>query len=203
MTSGTHPSKFQGRHTRASLQEEREPPTPRQPKRNLTTQNNRKIFVRLLLNRLNGYPQSQCGRHHHRGTTDMIFAVRQLQDKGQEMRGHHHCTFVDLTKAFDTVNREALWKIMKKFGCPERFIQMVRQLHDGRMARVTDNRAVSEAFVVTNGVKHGYVLAPTLFSLIFSAMLMDAYRDERPGILIAYRTDSNSAIVGGCTFSRV
>ncbi|BHF69978.1 hypothetical protein SprV_0301302500 [Sparganum proliferum] len=65
---------------------------------------------------------------------------------------------------------------------------MVRQLHDGMMARVTDNGVVSEAFAVTNGVKHGCVLAPTFFSLMFSAMLMDAYRDERPGIHMAYRT---------------
>nr|VZI24541.1 unnamed protein product [Spirometra erinaceieuropaei] len=79
-----------------------------------------------------------------------------------------------------TVNREGLWKIMQKFGCPERFTQMVHLLHDGMMARVTDNGAVSEAFAVTNGV-----------NLMFSAMLMDAYRDERPGIRIAYRTDGH------------
>ncbi|BHF65874.1 hypothetical protein SprV_0200888700 [Sparganum proliferum] len=121
----------------------------------------------------------------------MIFAVHQLQEKCQEMRTHLNSTFVDLTKAFDTVNREELSKIMQKFGCPERFIQMVRQLHDGMMARVTDNGAVSEAFAMTNGVKQGCVLAPTLFSLMFSAMLMDAYRDERPGICIAYRTDGH------------
>ncbi|BHF57806.1 hypothetical protein SprV_0100075200 [Sparganum proliferum] len=154
-----------------------------------------KIFARILLNRLNNHleqgllPESQCGFRRHRGTTDMIFAARQLQEKCQEMRTHLYSTFVDLTKAFDTVNREGLWKIMQKFGCPERFIQMVRQLHDGMMARVTDNGAVSEAFAVTNGVKQGCVLAPTLFSLMFSAMPMDAYRDERPGIRIAYRTD--------------
>nr|VZI36413.1 unnamed protein product [Spirometra erinaceieuropaei] len=59
------------------------------------------------------------------------------------------------------------------------------------VVRVTDNRVVSEAFAVTSGVKQGCVLAPTLFSLIFSAMLTDAYRDERPGTLIAYRTDSH------------
>nr|VZI53354.1 unnamed protein product [Spirometra erinaceieuropaei] len=68
---------------------------------------------------------------------------------------------------------------------------MVRQLHDGMMARVTDDGAVSEAFAVTNGVKQGCVLAPTLFRLMFSAILMDAYRDERPGIRIAYRTDGH------------
>nr|VZI49164.1 unnamed protein product [Spirometra erinaceieuropaei] len=156
-----------------------------------------KIFARILLNRLNNHlekgllPESQCGFRRHRGTTDMIFAARQLQEKCQEMRTHLYSTFVDLTKAFDTVNREGLWKIMQKFGCPERFTQMVRQLHDGMMARVTDNGAVSEAFAVTNGVKQGCVLAPTLFSLMFSAMLMDAYRDERPGIRIAYRTDGH------------
>nr|VZI31331.1 unnamed protein product [Spirometra erinaceieuropaei] len=121
----------------------------------------------------------------------MIFAARQLQEKCQEMRTHLYSTFVDLTKAFDTVNREELWKIMQKFGYPERFTQMVRQLHDGMMARVTDNGAVSQAFAVTNGVKQGCVLAPTLFNLMFSAMLMDAYRDERVGIRIAYRTDGH------------
>nr|VZI49993.1 unnamed protein product [Spirometra erinaceieuropaei] len=143
-----------------------------------------KIFARILLNCLNNHleqgllPESQCGFRRHRGTTDMIFAARQLQEKCQEMRTHLYSTFVDLTKAFDTVNREGLWKIMQKFGCPERFTQMVRQLHD-------------EAFAVTNGVKQRCVLAPTLFSLMFSAMLMDAYRDERPGNRIAYRTDGH------------
>ncbi|BHF85349.1 hypothetical protein SprV_1002851200 [Sparganum proliferum] len=156
-----------------------------------------KIFARILLNCLNNrleqslLPESQCGFRRHRGTTDMIFAARQIQEKCQEMRTHLYSTFLDLTKAFDTVNREGLWKIMQKFGCPERFTQMVRQLHDGIVARVTDNGAVSEAFAVTNRVKQGCVLAPTLFTLMFSAMLMDAYRDESPGIHIAYRTDGH------------
>nr|VZI47771.1 unnamed protein product [Spirometra erinaceieuropaei] len=159
-----------------------------------------KIFARILLNRLNNHleqgllPESQCGFRHHRGTTDMIFAARQFQEKCQEMRTHLYSTFVDLTKAFDKVNREGLWKIMQKFGCPERFTQMVRQLHDGMMARVTDNGAVSEAFAMTNGVKQGCVLTPTPFSLMFSAMRMDAYRDERPGIRIAYRTNGHLLI---------
>ncbi|BHF60386.1 hypothetical protein SprV_0100335100 [Sparganum proliferum] len=68
---------------------------------------------------------------------------------------------------------------------------MARQLHDGMMARATDNGAVSTAFAVTNGVTQGCVLAPTLFSLMFSAMLMDAYSDERPGIHTPYRTDDH------------
>ncbi|BHF85491.1 hypothetical protein SprV_1002865800 [Sparganum proliferum] len=143
-----------------------------------------KIFAHILLNRQNNHldqgllSNSQCGYGSYRGTMDKNFAARQLQEKCLEMRTHLYPTFVDLTKAFDTVNRGGLWKIMQKFGCPEQFIEMGRQLYDGMIARVTDNGAVSEAFAVTNGVKQGCALAPTLFSLMFSAMLMDAYRDD-------------------------
>nr|VZI45016.1 unnamed protein product [Spirometra erinaceieuropaei] len=69
---------------------------------------------------------------------------------------------------------------------------MIRQLHDGMMTPDTDNDAISAAFAVTNGMKQGYVLAPTLSSLMLLPTLMvDAYRDEHPGISIAYRTDGH------------
>ncbi|BHF70159.1 hypothetical protein SprV_0301320900 [Sparganum proliferum] len=119
------------------------------------------------------------------------------------MRTHLYTTFVDLRKAFDTVDHEGLLKVMQKFGFQERFAQMVRQLHDGIVARVTDNGAVLEAIAVTNGVKQGCVFAPTLFTLMFSAMLINAYRDERPGIRIAYRTDGHLLNRRGCTSNRV
>ncbi|BHF59087.1 hypothetical protein SprV_0100204200 [Sparganum proliferum] len=64
---------------------------------------------------------------------------------------------------------------------------MVRQPHDGMTARATENGVVSEAFAVTNRVKKGCVLMPTPFILMSSAMLMDAYCDERPWISVAYR----------------
>ena len=63
--------------------------------------------------------------------------------------------FVDLTKAFDTVGREGLWKIMAKFGCPAKFIAIVRQFHDGMLARVQNDGEFSDPFPVTNGVKQG------------------------------------------------
>ncbi|VDL86080.1 unnamed protein product [Schistocephalus solidus] len=119
----------------------------------------------------------------------MVFAVRQLQEKCQEMQTNLYLTFVDLTKALDTVNHDGLWKIMQKFGCPRRFTHMVRQIHDGMMAHSTDNGTGSKAFAMINGVKQGSDLGPTLFSLMFSAMLTDAYRNKRLGIRIAYRMD--------------
>ncbi|BHF85205.1 hypothetical protein SprV_1002836800 [Sparganum proliferum] len=98
---------------------------------------------------------------------------RHLQQRLREMQDvwtariwmciHLHSTFVVKTKAFDTVNREGLRKIVQKLSCTERFIQVVRQLHDGIMLRVTDNEAVSDAFAVASGEKQGCVLTPTLF----------------------------------------
>ena len=153
-----------------------------------------KILARLMLNRLITHlergllPESQCGFRKGRGTVDMIFAARQLQEKCQEQNQAFYSTFVDLTKAFDTVSREGLWKIMAKFGCPPKFIAIVRQFHEGMMARVLDNGDISNDFAVTNGVKQGCVLAPTLFSMMFSAMLTNALADD-PGIPAIYRTD--------------
>ena len=100
-------------------------------------------------------------------------------------------TFVDLTKAFDTVSRDGLWKIMAKFGCPPRYIAMVRQFHDGMQARVQNDGEYSEPFPVTNGVTKGCVMAPTLFSMMFSAMLTDAFQDVDAGFPIRYRFDGS------------
>ena len=121
----------------------------------------------------------------------MIFAAPQIQEKCQEQNVGLYTTFVDLTKAFDTVCREGLWKIMAKFGCPAKFIAVVQQFHDCMNARVQDDGEYSEPFPVTNGVKQGCVLAPTLFSMMFSAMLTDAFRDGDVGVCFRYRTDGS------------
>ena len=117
-----------------------------------------KILARVLLNRLNEHleqsgllPESQCGFRKDRGTIDRSL---QLQEKCQEQNVDLYMTFVDLTKAFDTVSREGLWKIMAKFGCPAQFIAMMRQFHDGMLARVQNDGEFSDPFPVTNGVKH-------------------------------------------------
>ena len=50
--------------------------------------------------------------------------------------------FIDLSKAFDTVNRSTLWKISLKLGCPERFTGLIHSLHNGMKARVSFNRTL-------------------------------------------------------------
>ena len=119
----------------------------------------------------------------------MIVTARQLQEKCQEQNMDLYMTYVDLTKAFDTVSREGLWKIMAKFGCPTKFIAMVRQFHDVMLAWVQNDGEFSDPFPVTNGVNQGCVLASPLFSMMFSAMLTAAFQDGDIGIPIRYRFD--------------
>ncbi|KAJ1182086.1 hypothetical protein NDU88_007281 [Pleurodeles waltl] len=120
----------------------------------------------------------------------MIFAARQLQEKCQELNRDLFTMFLDLTKAFDTISHEKLWRIMEKFGCPGKFISMVHQFYNGMLTRVLDDGDSSNAFPVTNGVRQGCVLAPMLFSMMFSAMLSDAFCDDKEtSIKIRYRTD--------------
>ena len=127
-----------------------------------------KILSRVLLNRLlpvaeTFLPESQCGFRPGRGTTDMIFAARQLQEKAREHNQEIHMVFIDLTKAFDSVNRDALWLVMEKAGCPPKFLEVVRQLHTGMQGRVSNEGSASDAFPIRTGVKQGCLLAPILF----------------------------------------
>ena len=71
--------------------------------------------------------------------------------------------FIDLTKAFDSINRTGL-SLLTKFGCPSKLTNIIKQLHDVRMGRVCADGKESDGFEVTAGVKQGCVIAPSLFS---------------------------------------
>ena len=60
----------------------------------------------------------------------MIFAARQLQEKCREQQQELYAVFVDLTKAFDSVDRSALWEVLLKSGCPPDFVSIIRSFHD-------------------------------------------------------------------------
>ena len=82
-----------------------------------------KAFARVLLNRLQVlaervYPEAQCGFRAARSTIDMVFSVRQLQEKCREQRQPLYLAFIDLTKAFDLVSRDGLFSLLQRIGCP-------------------------------------------------------------------------------------
>ena len=153
-----------------------------------------KILGRVLLNRLAlniiepNLSESQCGFRANRGTTDMVFSARQLQEKCREQNMDLYMAFIDLTKAFDTVSRAGLWSLLAKFGCPSKLVNIIKQLHEGMIGRVCMDGQESEGFGVTNGVKQGCVIAPSLFSLFFAAMLKEATDDMPHGVTIRFRS---------------
>ena len=155
-----------------------------------------KIFARLLLNRLVQHlviieliPESQCGFMTGRSTIDPCFSLRQLQEKCWHRNRDLYILFVDLQKAFDTVNREALWALLQKIGCPEQFISIIRSFHDGMEITVREGSERAAPFTVLSGTKQGCVLAPTLFSIFFSCVLLVAFNNTTEGIEIWSRFD--------------
>ena len=100
-----------------------------------------------------------------------------------------YAAFVDLTKAFDTVSRDGQWKILARYGCPPKFLTILRQLHEGQQGQVKHNGSLPGSFPLSNGVKQSCVLAPALFSIFFSSVLREAKEDLLDGIYIRFRTD--------------
>jgi hypothetical protein len=153
-----------------------------------------KVFARVALARLQTlasrvYPESQCGFRDGRSTVDMIFSLRQLQEKCQEQHMPLYIAFIDLTKAFDLVSRSGLFRLLQKIGCPPHLLAVVTSFHENMHSTVCYNGATSEAFPVSSGVKQGCVLAPTLFGIFFSMLLQYAFKDCSEGVYIRTRSD--------------
>ncbi len=80
-----------------------------------------KVFARVVLYRLQVlaervYPEAHCGFRSQRSTIDMIFSLRQLQEKCREQRQPLYIAFIDLTKAFDLVSRKGLFTLLHRIG---------------------------------------------------------------------------------------
>ena len=120
----------------------------------------------------------------------MIFHARQLQEKCEQHKVLH-MAYVDLTKAFDTVNPDLLWNIQRKFGCPPTFIAMQQQFHTGMYAHVIMAGSQSSCFPVEVGVKQGCVLAPIILNLLLVAISLVSHRDLQSSdcVGIEYRLD--------------
>ena len=92
-----------------------------------------KIQAKILLKRLQTIaelilPESQYGFRTSRSTIDMIFALRHLQEKAVEQQQSLYMIFVDLSKAFNTVDRSTLWILLRRYRCPETFVKVIQEL---------------------------------------------------------------------------
>ena len=84
--------------------------------------------------------------------------------------------FIDLTNAYDTVDRTLLWRVLARRGVPQNTISVIRQFHDSmRVCVRLDDRVCSGWFAVEQGLRQGCVLAPLLLNIFFAAVINVAY----------------------------
>ena len=100
---------------------------------------------------------------------DANFSVNLSLQTIREYGHSSYCVFVDLVKAYDTVNRELLWKILKKYGIPENVIIMLNKLYNNTTIFLNIDE-VKTSFKATCGVKQGDNLAPILFVIFLNAV---------------------------------
>ena len=136
-----------------------------------------KVFCRVIQRRLaeraeHLLRESQCGFRKGQGCIDQVFALRVLSEKAREFNTPLYLSFVDLQKAYDLVNREALWMVLqRKYHLPNKLIHFLRALHLGTKGAERAYGRVSGEFGITTGVRQGDVLAPTLFNLFFDSVI--------------------------------
>ena len=127
-----------------------------------------KVFARIIVERVchhlleHQHPE-QSGFAPKRSTTDRILALWVLTERRREFRHGLLAAYVDLCKAFDSVNRDALRRILGLRGVPPKLIDM-SELYSGTESAVRCGDSIADLFPVGTGVRQGCVLAPTLFS---------------------------------------
>ena len=152
-----------------------------------------KAFARVALQKLQSlservYPESQCGFRAKRSTIDMIFSLRQLQEKCREQRLPQYIAFIDLIKAFDLVSRSGLFRLLQRIGCPPKLLKIITSFHE---ESVLFDGSCSEPFPIKSGVKQDCVPAPTLFGILFSLLLGFAFKGNEEGAYIHTRSDGS------------
>ena len=138
-----------------------------------------KVLRKIVANRLSDYceahgilPDEQCGFRPEQSTVDILFVVRRLQDLARRRRIPLYMCFVDLQKAYGSVDRELLRKVLAQAGVPEEMVAVIRQFHDGMQAQVRmDDGELSDWFEVTQGLRQGCVLSLLLFNIFFAAAI--------------------------------
>ena len=155
-----------------------------------------KVYAQVLLICLQKlaehiYPESQCGFRAERSTVDMVFSLHQLQEKCREQQMPLYIAFIDLTKAFDLVSRDGLFKALRKISCPPRLHSLIVSFHSNMKGTVQFNGNLSKPFDMHSGVKQGCVLTPTLFGIFFALLLRHAFGTAQEGIYLWTRSDGS------------
>ena len=127
-------------------------------------------MLKILQARLQQYmnceiPDVQAGFRKCRGTRDQIANLRWIIEKAREFQKSIYFCFIDYAKAFDCVDHNKLWKILKEIGIPDHLTCLLRNLYAGQEATVTIRRGKIDWLQTGKGVCQGCTLSPCLFNL--------------------------------------
>ncbi|CAN0407603.1 unnamed protein product, partial [Ascophyllum nodosum] len=135
-----------------------------------------KVLLKVVARRLSAYcaakgllPKEQCVFRPNRSTADMMFVVCRLQEVGRKAGVSLHICFINLQKAYDSIDRTLLWQVLTRIGVPPQMIAVIESFNDwGACVRPDES---SDWFEVEQGLRQGCVLSPLLFNIFFTAVL--------------------------------
>ena len=127
-------------------------------------------MLKILQARLQQYmnhelPDIQAGFRKGRGTTDQIATIHWLIKKSRKFQKNIYFSFIDYAKAFDCLDHNKLWKILKEMGIPDHLTCLLTTLYAGQEATVRTGHETTDWFQIRKGVCQGCILSPCLFNL--------------------------------------
>ncbi|CAI2732166.1 unnamed protein product [Schistosoma spindalis] len=146
-----------------------------------------KVFNRVLLNRMKDAVDAQlrdqqAGFRKDRSCTDQIATLRIIVEQSIEWNSSLYINFIDYEKAFDSVDRRTLWKLLRHYGVPEKIVNIIRNSYDGLQCKVVHGGQLTDAFQVRTGVRQGCLLSPFLFLLVVDWIMKTSTSERNYGI---------------------
>ncbi|KAK7103731.1 hypothetical protein V1264_018575 [Littorina saxatilis] len=146
-----------------------------------------KVFNRVLLEKMKNIVDSQlrdeqAGFRQNRSCTDQIATLRIIVEQSLEWKSPLYINFVDYEKAFDSVDRETLWKFLRHYGIPAKIANLIRNFYHGMSCRVIHGGQLTDRFQVRTGVRQGCLLSPFLFILVIDWLMKESTNNRRNGI---------------------
>ena len=105
-------------------------------------------------------PDVQAGFRKGKGTRDQIANICWMIEKGREFQKNIYFCFIDYAKAFDCVDHNKLWKILKEMGIPDHLTCLLRNLYAGQEATVRTGHGTTDWFQIEKRVHQSYILSP-------------------------------------------
>ena len=154
-------------------------------------------MLKILQTRLQQYmnhelPDVPAGFRKGRGTRDQIASICWIIRKAREFQKSIYFCFIDYAKAFDCVDHNKLWKILKEMGIPDYLTCLLRNLYAGQEATLRTGHGTTDWFQIGKGVRQGCILSPCLFNFYVESIMRNAGLEEaQAGIKFARRNISH------------